>query len=87
MDGAQSDAGTADFFGLGESGDAFAQMFGDMQRLFSFGAGSLFERHMAEQMQRLFEPGRVGGWDRCSLTPTHVVFSGLFSRLTWLSSE
>ena len=68
-DGAQGEPGTADFFGLGEPGDALAQMLGDVQRLFSLGAGSLFERHMAEQMQRLFEPGRVGGWDRCLRHP------------------
>ena len=61
---AQVEQGIAEFFGLGEPGDALAQMFGDMQRLFSFGPGSLFERHVAEQMQRLFEPGRIGGWDR-----------------------
>ena len=83
-DVAQGEPGTADFFGLGEPGDALAQMFGDVQRLFSFGPGSLFERHMAEHMQRLFEP-RPSIW-RCDV-PWRLLPAVCSRSLSWLGNK
>ena len=57
--------GTAQFFDLAaeDPHEALGRMFGELQRGF-LGPGGLFERHLAGQMQRLFDPG-AGGFGRC----------------------